>query len=52
KEILNRSWGVHQIFGAVAGVTPNESPDLAKVMGDIASVLKDIREGQQNILNA
>ncbi|MED6112868.1 hypothetical protein PIB30_065640 [Stylosanthes scabra] len=35
----------------VFGVTPNESPDLAKAMGDIASVLKDIREGQQNLLN-
>ncbi|MED6210499.1 hypothetical protein PIB30_064646 [Stylosanthes scabra] len=28
----------------VFGVTPNESPDLAKAMGDIGSVLKDIRE--------
>ncbi|MED6141525.1 hypothetical protein PIB30_104302, partial [Stylosanthes scabra] len=28
----------------VFGVTPNESPDLAKAMGDIASVLKDIRD--------
>ncbi|MED6154602.1 hypothetical protein PIB30_114120, partial [Stylosanthes scabra] len=35
----------------VFGVTPNESPDLVKAMGDIASVLKDIREGQQNLLN-
>ncbi|MED6173100.1 hypothetical protein PIB30_056190 [Stylosanthes scabra] len=35
----------------VFGVTPNESPNLAKAMGDIASVLKDIREGQQNLLN-
>ncbi|MED6116923.1 hypothetical protein PIB30_104889 [Stylosanthes scabra] len=35
----------------VFGVTPNESPDLPKAMGDIASVLKDIREGQQNLLN-
>ncbi|MED6137040.1 hypothetical protein PIB30_061268, partial [Stylosanthes scabra] len=36
----------------IFGVTPNESPDLAKAMGDIASVLKDIQEGQQSTLNA
>ncbi|MED6154689.1 hypothetical protein PIB30_115118, partial [Stylosanthes scabra] len=33
-------------------MTPNKSPNLAKAMGDIAFVLKDIREGQQNLLNA
>ncbi|MED6187472.1 hypothetical protein PIB30_076809, partial [Stylosanthes scabra] len=35
----------------IFGVTTNESPDLAKAMGDIAFVSKDIREGQQNLLN-
>ncbi|MED6152819.1 hypothetical protein PIB30_095660 [Stylosanthes scabra] len=38
----------------VFGVTPNKSLDLAKAMGDIASVLKDIREAglvTQNINN-